>query len=113
MSTGLFVCLERIVELAVFILATWRLASLLAQEAGPFDLFARLRYAAGVRYGDDGAPYGHNVLAEGIVCVWCCSVWVGVVLAAAWWYAPDVAFWIAAPFALSGGATLIHEVIDG
>ena len=98
--------------IAVLILATWRLSSLLAQEAGPRDMFARLRERLGVWYDDTGDPQGDTVLAQGITCVWCSSVWVGVVLAAAYWLAPDVAFWLALPFALSAGAIVVHEVVE-
>jgi len=98
--------------IAVLILATWRLSSLLAQEAGPADVFARLRERVGVWYDAAGDPQGDNAVAQGITCVWCSSVWVGIVLAAAYWLAPDVTFWLALPFALSAGAIVVHEVIE-
>ena len=37
-------------EFLVYILATWRLARLLAEEAGPFDVLERLRHLAGVPF---------------------------------------------------------------
>lgn len=97
--------------IAVLILATWRLSSLLAQEAGPADVFARLRARLGVWYDEAGDPDGATVLAKGIPCVWCNSVWIGVVLAVAYWLAPDVVFWLALPLALSAGAIVVHEVV--
>jgi hypothetical protein len=99
-------------ELVTLVLATWRLSSLLAQEAGPFDAFARLRLAVGVWYDDDGEPHGRSVLAQGITCVWCNSVWVGVVLALAWRFAPVAAFWVALPLALSAGAVVVQGVTE-
>lgn len=101
------------VNILVLTLATFRLASLLANEPGPFDVLGRLRRLAGVRLGDDGTVYGSNELARGLVCVWCNSVWVGLGLAVLYYLAPGVAFWLALPFALSGGAVLINEVTDG
>jgi len=97
-------------EFVVLALATWRIASLLAQEAGPFDVFPRLRKVTGVTYDADGVPHGTGVIAEGITCIWCNSMWVGIVVALAWWLAPDIAFWLALPFALSACAVLIDGV---
>ena len=55
-------------EFLVFILATWRLARLLADEAGPYDVLGRLRELAGVGYDDVGNVYGSNELARGLIC---------------------------------------------
>lgn len=99
-------------ELAVFILATWRLSSLLAQETGPADVFARLRLALGVWYDEGGEPHGHNVAAQAVTCIWCVSVWVGAAFALAWYLWPAVAFWLAVPFALSTGAVIVDGVVQ-
>ena len=96
----------------ILILATWRLSSLLADEAGPWDVFTYLRTLAGVRYDDVGQPYGSNVLARGIMCVFCVSVWVGVGWASLYYVAPNMTFWVGLPFALSAGAILVSEVVD-
>lgn len=62
-------------------LATWRLASLLVNEAGLFSVFARLRRAAGVRTDNTGRKYADNELGELLTCVWCMSIWTaGLVL---------------------------------
>ena len=98
--------------IVVLILATWRLSSLLAQEAGPADVFVWVRRMVGVWYDDAGDPQGVGILSDGITCVWCNSVWVGGVLAVAYWVAPDVIFWLALPFALSAGAIVVHEVVE-
>ena len=55
--------------------AAWRVAHLLVEEDGPFDIFEKLRQFAGVRSG----------LVEGFwpklfSCVWCMSVWVCVLV---------------------------------
>ena len=97
-------------EFLVFILATWRLAHLLAEEAGPYDVLGRLRHLVGVRYDDVGNVYGSNELARGLICVWCNSVWIGAGWALAWFLVPDIAFWLAVPLALSGGAVLIDRL---
>jgi len=95
------------------VLATWRIASLFAVEPGPWDVFGRVRQLGGVRYGEDGLPYGTNELSRGLVCVWCNSIWIGLVLAVAHYLKPGVTFWLALPFALSAGAVIIQEINDG
>jgi len=99
-------------ELLILILATWRLSSLLVSEAGPGDVFARLRHWAGVRYDDVGQPYGINLLARGLVCVWCVSVWIGAGWAVLHYFQPQIAFWLALPLALSAGAIIVNRVIE-
>lgn len=58
-------------------LATWRVASLLVHERGPYGIFARLRAAI--------QPFGEirgfwlqlrDEVAQVLACVWCCSLWV-------------------------------------
>ena len=99
-------------EFLVFILATWRLAHLLAEEAGPFDVLGRLRHLAGVRYDDAGNVYGANELARGLICVWCSSVWIGLVVVLAHYLVPNVTFWVTLPFAMSAGAVLVNAFIE-
>ena len=99
-------------EFLVFILATWRLARLLAEEAGPFDVLEKLRHLAGVRYDDVPQPYGSNELAQGLLCVWCSSVWIGAGWALGWFLIPSLSFWLALPLALSGGAMLMNELTE-
>jgi len=97
-------------KLITLSLATWRVSSLLASEAGPFDVFGRLRTLLGVRKGPDGAEYGTNELARMITCVWCCSLWVGAGWVIGYWLIPDVIVWLALPFALSAGVVIVEEV---
>jgi hypothetical protein len=97
----------------ILALATWRLASLLASEDGPFAVFERIRQAVGVAYDDYGNPVSKNEPAKAIVCIWCISIWLAVALAFLYWLASSLAIWCALPFALSVGAILIDEIIDG
>lgn len=61
-----------LVRVVICGLAGWRLASLLVAEAGPWDVFERLRTRVGVpNFGE---------VASGLIpgmfsCVWCMSVW--------------------------------------
>jgi hypothetical protein len=64
-------------------LATWRIASLLARETGPFGIFTKLREVVGVKWKEEKGeliPYGENVISEAILCVWCSSVWIALIL---------------------------------
>lgn len=97
---------------AVLILATWRVSSLLAREEGPFDLLLKLRFRLGVRYDERSVPYGTTSIAKGVLCIWCNSVWVGVgwtILAS---ISQTLAFVIALPFALSAAAILLEELLQ-
>lgn len=58
-------------------LATFRITSLFVSEAGPFDVFGKLRDAVGVVYDDHSQPQGTNELAKALTCIWCASVWLG------------------------------------
>jgi hypothetical protein len=93
-----------LVEIVVLGLATFRLASLLVNEDGPFLMFLRLRLKAGVIYWNtetmvvygnkmaiEEAQHGRlydlevatsasNEFAKALNCVWCSSIWVSLFL---------------------------------
>lgn len=96
-------------DFLILALATWRLSSLLSVELGPFNIFDRLRAACGVELDAQGGMVGTNWFARGLICVWCASVWIGVVLGVAYWLWPDVT-WVVLPFALSAGAVIVQEI---
>lgn len=102
-----------IVALIVYSLATWRIASLLANEDGPFDILEHMRYRIGVRYDERSARYGKNELARAILCTWCASLWIAAVWVLLALALPVVALWIAAPFAVSAGALIVERIADG
>ncbi len=99
-----------ILDLLILSLATWRLTSLLSNEDGPGDVFAKIRSKLGVRYDAQSKSYGTNIIAEAVACCWCFSVWT-----AAFWtalylvWSPSI--YLALPFALSAGAIIIEECI--
>jgi hypothetical protein len=100
-------------DLVLTALAAWRLASLLAQEDGPFAMFARLRHWAGVRSvvtrDAQGNPQAtrvaQNTLAEGLTCVWCTSIWTAIIMSIPW--APLA--WVRLALAASALAVLAQE----
>jgi len=97
-------------------LAAWRLAHLMVHEDGPWAIFARLRYRAGVRYvvrrGDqkpEPLRVAQSSLAEGLTCVWCVSVWTAALFASGARWRPVC--WLRDWLAVSGAAILVHEVM--
>ena len=85
-----------ITDFIVATLATWRIASLLTREDGPYGLFSRLR-GSGSEPGPRGALH----------CLYCTSIWVAAPLTGfvAPWSARSIVIWLA----LSGGACLLDR----
>ena len=108
-----------VTEFLIFALATWRVASLVADEDGPWMVLERLRDALGVTYiavtDDLGQPTGEaeragtNVVAEAMICVWCNSIYIGLFFALLHLIAPLSSYYMALPFALSATAVLIKS----
>lgn len=97
----------------ILALATWRISNLLVNEDGPGDIFTRLRALVGVRYDDvTFQPSASNDVAEAFTCIWCMSVWVGLILMIAWSLWPQPALWIATVFALSAGVIIVDRITD-
>ena len=95
----------------IVVLATWRTASLLVREDGPFDILARFRYFIGVRYDDYSRTYGKNVVAKAFTCVWCISLWIS--LATTFFINPaNVAQYFITWLAVSAGVIIVDEVIE-
>lgn len=97
------------VKFLVIALAIWRLSSLLAEEYGPFDIFEKFRTLIGVVYDEHSARYGTNVIAKGVVCVWCNSVWFSAL--GALLVADTVLWWVIDVFALSALAIIIDSIV--
>lgn len=62
-------------------LATWRISSILVNESAPYDLAAKLRHIAGVRYNRASEAYAETELGKLFTCVFCMSVHIGVIIA--------------------------------
>lgn len=80
-------------ELVILIaLASWRIASLLYSEDGPFKVFRRLRAKLGIIHDEDGFPaaYPENLLGKTFECFWCLSLWVSLFVTLAITFATEV-----------------------
>lgn len=83
-------------RLIVAAFATWRITSLVLREDGPFDALVHLRTALGRVAG----------LRALTTCLWCLSLWTGILCAA---LALSDGWWLLLPFALSGAAIWLEE----
>jgi len=100
-----------IVELLILALATWRITNLFVDdsEQGPYELLDRIRYLAGYRYDEKNRPYATNVVSSAMLCFWCFSFWIGLVVLLISLLPHWVGYYILLPFALSAGALLIKK----
>lgn len=89
--------IDRTLRIIILAFASWRLASLLVDEDGPFGVFDRLRRRVGVyRTGE------MSQVALAFTCIWCMSVWAALLL----YRAPTA---IQAIFASSAGAIFLSS----
>jgi hypothetical protein len=80
-------------------LATWRLAHLLAEEDGPWDVVLRLR-----------ARLGTSVAGAAMDCVHCMALWIAAPLALV--VAGDLPGWLLAWPAIAGAASLAARLVE-
>lgn len=100
-----------LVGFVILALATWRMASLLATESGPFDIFLRIRKVSGIVHDDDKnvAMIPETFFAQMISCIWCNSIYIGLFWVAIFMLLGEQSFLLGLPFALSAGAIVIEH----
>ena len=109
LSVSLFVYMDLdLTTFLVFVLATFRLSSLLAKEDGPGDLLIKLRMRLGTRYDEYSVEVPTNNLTQGITCMWCNSIWIAALITLSLYLFPVITFWCLLPFALSAGAVVLE-----
>ena len=94
---------EDMMSLNIFLylsLAAWRLASLVANEDGPWMMFKRFRQRA-EQWCQQYRFCRELGLYELVTCEWCNSIWIG-----------ETIFYLALPFALSTVAIVIKYVVQ-
>lgn len=101
------------ISLTIFGLATWRAASMLVLETGPWRIFIRVREWSGITHDEnDEVMMIPDWFFAGILsCVWCCSMWVGAFWMIIWLIVPLLAIKIATVFAFSAVAILVNRVV--
>ncbi len=83
----------------ISVLATWRVAHLIAREDGPFDVIVKLRLRA-----------GNGFLGRLMDCPYCLSVWIAAPFAFS--LARTIPSWIAVWLAISGGASILENALE-
>jgi hypothetical protein len=99
-----------ITDILILILVTYRVADMLADptQVGPFNLLLKFRNKVGVRFDEHSAPYGENNFADGLLCIYCNSIWIGIILTLL--YMLNIPMIILLPIALSAGAILASRL---
>jgi hypothetical protein len=92
-------------------LAAWRLASLIANEEGPWMVFKRLR-AVAERWCNNYKFCREFNLHEMVTCEWCNSVWIGIILTALYLWLGKSILYGALPLALSTVVIIIKHIVQ-
>lgn len=92
-------------------LAAWRLASLVANEDGPWQVFKRIRERAEMwckkyKFCSDFGLY------ELFSCEWCNSVWIGAGLTLLYLWMGNSILYVALPLALSTVVIVIKYIVE-
>lgn len=100
--------------LIVAALAVYRLTLLFSRESGPGDMFGWIRHQLGVRHDEYSQETATGWLSEAILCPYCFSVWMGIVITAFILIAragnvDAIVFIILLPFAFSGLSVFLFK----
>jgi hypothetical protein len=100
------------VTLIILSFATYRLGNLLSWEPGPYGILDRLRYFLGVRYDELNKPYAKTEIGRMALCVLCNTVWIALVVVILYYIIGTVFTMVCLPFAISGAAIAINEIVS-
>lgn len=106
--------MEKPMNLSTFFylsLAAWRLASLIANEDGPWNMFRRFRQLA-EKWCNNYRFCREFNLHEMVACEWCNSIWIGAGLTVIYLWIGNTILWIAIPLALSTVAITIKYLVQ-
>jgi hypothetical protein len=92
-------------------LAAWRLASLIANEEGPWMVFKRLRERA-EQWCNRYKFCRELGLYELVTCEWCNSIWIGVGLTLLYLWIGETILYLSLPLALSTVAIIIKYIVE-
>lgn len=96
--------MDSVINFIILGLATYRTSNMMADvyQGGPWDILNKIRHLLGVRYDATSNVYGETMIARGILCVFCNSVWIGAFFALLYILLPTISIMVALPLALSG-----------
>lgn len=88
---------------------------MLVKEAGPFDLFSRLRLWTGIydEIGDDGQVYQVHPSWNPLYCMYCTSMWLAPIVGLLWYFGGDWGQLAVGIIALSGVTCVINIWEEG
>src|SRR5512138_198364 len=92
-------------------LAAWRLASLIANEEGPWQMFKRFRQRA-EQWCNKYRFCRELGLYELVSCEWCNSIWIGVGLTVLYLWISEAILYLALPLALSTVTIIIKYIVQ-
>ena len=98
-------------EFVILALATWRIASLICNEDGPFDVFERIRNHA-KSLSTRSKLCRTFGLEELFHCEWCMSMYLGAVLTILFYLVPLPTLYASLPFTLSTVTIVIKYVVQ-
>lgn len=105
--------MAKLLHLLVVALAAWRVTYMLVHEEGPFEIFDRIRWLAGIRYDEVSIPYASNGIAGAFLCVFCLSVWVGLLFAfLSPFYTADIRSYIVNALSISALIIVLDNLIS-
>lgn len=92
-------------------LSTWRLAVMIQKDWGPLLIFERFRFLVGCRRA--GEDLWHKPMpgsiCDGVLCIYCLSVWCSVPFLVLWLYLPGYFELITAPLWASALSILFNR----
>jgi hypothetical protein len=101
-----------ILDLLILPFAVWRISNMLAdtEQSGLFNSLDWIRRKAGVKFNPDGTFYAKSgSIGDGLTCVLCNSIWLGILFALLLIVNQEVTFFVSLPFALSALAIFIQK----
>lgn len=104
--------MEKIYLFGILCLAAWRLASLIANEKGPFHMFLKFRNTV-VRVERRVGLVRAFHLYEMVSCEWCNSIWIGIGLWLGWNFLGDEFVRWMTPLAISTVVIIIKYSVSG
>jgi hypothetical protein len=99
-------------DFLILVLATFRISSLVADEDGPLGVLEYLRELAGIKRDERGSTYGTNNFAVGVICLWCNSLWIGILLTILYLWFGQMFIFICWPLALSAVTMVISRYVN-